>query len=92
MPYYPGNAEGRAAPYEVETKGEKLVIDYLNISIYDVQEMPIDLYLYFMREAYIYGNMQTKEGREYLENCWRIEQTKPDRKKIRERIKAQKGG
>lgn len=68
-----------------------MVIDYLNISIFDVQEMPIDLYLYFMREAYIHGHMQTKEGREYLYNCWRIEQTKPDRKKIREKIKVQKG-
>lgn len=49
--------------------------------------MPIDLYMYFMREAYIHELSQTKEGEEYLENCWRMEQTEPDRKKIREKIK-----
>lgn len=85
MPHYQTETGG-AAHYEVETRAEKLVIDYLNISIFDVQEMSLDIYLYFMREAYIYRLEQTKEGREYLDNCWRMEQTKPDRAKIRERI------
>ena len=30
--------------------------------------------------------METKEGRDYLADCWRFEQTKPDRQKIREKI------
>lgn len=89
MPYYPGGGSGDEVHYRLNTKGEKLVIDYLNITIFDVQEMPIDLYLYFMREANIHKLMQTKEGREYLDNCWRMEQTKPDRKKLREKM--QKG-
>lgn len=87
MPYYPGGGSGDEAHYRLNTKGEKLVIDYLNITIFDVQEMPIDLYLYFMREANIHKLMQTKEGREYLDNCWRMEQTKPDRKKLREKMR-----
>lgn len=86
MPYYPGGGSGDEVHYRLNTKGEKLVIDYLNITIFDVQEMPIDLYLYFMREANIHKLMQTKEGREYLDNCWRMEQTKPDRKKLREKM------
>lgn len=90
MPYYPGGGSGDEVHYRLNTKGEKLVIDYLNITIFDVQEMPIDLYLYFMREANIHKLMQTKEGREYLDNCWRMEQTKPDRKKLREKMR--KGG
>mgnify|MGYP004681858977 FL=1 len=65
---------------------EKLVIDYLNISIFDIQDMPIDLYLFFMREAFLTKMMETKEGRDYLADCWRFEQTKPDRQKIREKI------
>ena len=48
MPYYPGGGSGDEVHYRLNTKGEKLVIDYLNITIFDVQEMPIDLYLYFM--------------------------------------------
>lgn len=87
MPYYPGGCSGDEVHYRLNTKGEKLVIDYLNITIFDVQEMPIDLYLYFMREANIHKLMQTKEGREYLDNCWRMEQTKPDRKKLREKMR-----
>lgn len=53
--------------------------------------MPIDLYLYFMRESYIYTLRQTEQGRKYLEDCYRMTQTEPDRKKIREKIKSQKG-
>ena len=53
--------------------------------------MPIDLYLYFMRQAYIYELMQTEDGKKHLDNCWRMQQTKPDRKKIREQINKQKG-
>ena len=87
MPYYPGGGSWDEVHYRLNTKGEKLVIDYLNITIFDVQEMPIDLYLYFMREANIHKLMQTKEGREYLDNCWRMEQTKPDRKKLREKMR-----
>ena len=87
MPYYPGGGSGDEVHYRLNTKGEKLVIDYLNITIFDVQEMPIDLFLYFMREANIHKLMQTKEGREYLDNCWRMEQTKPDRKKLREKMR-----
>lgn len=87
MPYYLGGGSGDEVHYRLNTKGEKLVIDYLNITISDVQEMPIDLYLYFMREANIHRLMQTKEGREYLDNCWRMEQTKPDRKKLREKMR-----
>jgi hypothetical protein len=30
--------------------------------------------------------MKTEEGRKYLENCWRVEQTKPDRKAIRRKM------
>lgn len=88
MPYYPQSRE--KAAYEVITKGEKLVMDYLHLNIFEIQDMPIDLYLFFMREAYIYQLNQTKEGREYLSECWRMEQTRPDRNKIKEKIQEQK--
>lgn len=92
MPHYPnGQQEAAEYTYTAETRAEKLVIDYLNINIFDIQEMPIDLYLYFMRESYIYTLSQTEKGRKYLEDCYRMTQTKPDRKKIRDKIKGQKG-
>ena len=45
-------------------------MDYCHIDIYEVQEMEIDVYLFFMREAMIFENSKTEEGREYLKNCW----------------------
>ncbi len=74
----------------MQTKAEKLVIDYTGLNIIDVQNLDVDIFLFFVREAYIYERSKTEEGREYLENCWRISQTKPDRKALREKMR--KGG
>ena len=61
-------------------------IDYTGLNMWEVQEMDLDVYLFMVREAFIHYNTQTKEGREYLENCWRMKQTKPDRKALREKV------
>ncbi len=66
-------------------------MDYCHVDIYEVQEMEIDVYLFFMREAMIYENSQTEEGREYLRNCWRLEQTKPERGKMRKKYSGKEG-
>lgn len=71
--------------YKTETSGEKLVMDYTRLNIFEIQDLDLDVYLFYMREAFIYKMNQTEKGREYLENCWRISQTKPDRKKLREK-------
>lgn len=76
--------------YKLQTRGEKLVIDYTGLSIISVQEMDLDLFLFFMREAYIHELSQTEDGRKYLDDCWRISQTKVDRAALREKLK--KGG
>ena len=68
--------------YKTLTRGEKLVIDYTGLNIWQVQELDLDLYLFFMREAFIHEMNQTKEGRKYLE---------PDRKAIREKFKRRGG-
>ncbi|WP_411680421.1 hypothetical protein [Clostridium thailandense] len=39
-----------------------------------------------LRDAVIYNYSQTKEGRDYLENCWRMEQVTPDRKALRKKL------
>lgn len=51
-----------------------------------IEELPIDVYLLLLRDAFIYECKKTESGRAYLENCWRLEQTKPDREKLRERF------
>lgn len=91
MPFYPRQDKGDEIPYTLLTRPERLVMDYCHIDIYEVQEMEIDVYLFFMREAMIFENSKTEEGREYLKNCWRMEQTKPDREGLRKNFK-KKGG
>lgn len=48
--------------------------------------MDFDEYLYYVREAYIYELNKTEDGRKYLENCWRMTQTKPDRASLRKKF------
>lgn len=75
--------------YIVESIGEKRVAEYLKISMLEVDELDLVAYLFYLREAVIYNNSQTEEGREYLRNANRLEQTSPDRKKLREKFKNQ---
>ena len=48
----------------------------------------LDVFEYFslLRDAVIYKYMQTEAGQEYLDKCWMLEQTKPDRKRLREKF------
>lgn len=75
--------------YIVESIGEKRVAEYLRISMLEVEELDLIEYLFYLREAVIYNNSQTEEGREYLRNASRLEQTSPDRKRLREKFKNQ---
>lgn len=62
------------------------MIDYAGLSLFEVLELDYFDFLALLRDAMIFNNMQTPEGQEYLENCWRMEQTEPDRKKLRARF------
>lgn len=73
--------------YIVESIGEKRVAEYLEISLLQVDKLDLIEYLFFLREAFIYNCSQSEEGREYLRNANRLEQTSPDRKKLRENFK-----
>ena len=44
-------------------------------------------YLIWRRDAYIHMLSRTEAGQEYLDNAWRMEQTQPDRKRLREKLK-----
>lgn len=43
-------------------------------------------YLTLRRDAYIHKLSQTEKGQEYLDNAWRMEQTAPDRAKLRRKL------
>ena len=44
-------------------------------------------YLIWRRDAYIYWLSKSEAGQEYLDNAWRMEQTKPDRAKLRAKLR-----
>nr|DAL55603.1 MAG TPA_asm: hypothetical protein [Caudoviricetes sp.] len=43
-------------------------------------------YARLQRDAICGKLQQTPEGREYLDKCWTLQQTKPDKKKLREQF------
>lgn len=50
----------------------------------EVENLDYIDYLQYRRDAFIYRMSQTEKGQEYLDNAYRLEQTKPDREKLRE--------
>lgn len=70
----------------MNTIEEKTVCKYTGYDFDRLDSMEVFEYWLLLRDAVIYNYMQTSEGLEYLENCWRMEQTSPDRKKLREKM------
>jgi len=60
------------------------VADYANISILEAEQLPLDLFLLYLRDGFIHYNRQFEAGRAYLEECWYLEQTEPDRNRLRD--------
>lgn len=61
--------------------------EYANISFLQVYELDVFSYWALLRDAVIFNRSQTKKGREWLKNAWRIMQTKPDDKKLQQKFK-----
>lgn len=52
---------------------------YANMPLPDVCDLLLDDYLLLLlRDAFIARKLQSADGREYLDNAWRLEQTEPD--------------
>lgn len=52
----------------------------------EVEELDYIDYLIYRRDAFIWRMSQTKEGTEYLDKAYRLEQTEPDRESLREKF------
>lgn len=85
IPYYPDNEEDKGH-YEISTIEEKIVSDYTKYSFDRIEDLEVFEYWLLLRDAVIFNCTQTEEGKEYLDKCWCLEQTEPDRKAIRERM------
>lgn len=66
--------------------GDHMVSVYSGLNFLQVGELDLVQYLMWRRDAFIYQCNQTESGKEYLDNAWRMEQTKPDRAKLREKL------
>ena len=62
-----------------------MVADYTGLNFLQIGSLDIITYYTWLRDAFISGMERTEAGREYLEDAWRMEQTKPERQKLREK-------
>lgn len=65
--------------------------EYTGLNFFEVAELDYLQYLIWRRDAYIHRLSQSEAGQEYLDNAWRMEQTKPDRKALREKLRKEGG-
>ena len=72
--------------YKNTTWERRLVSEYTGLDFYQVGQLDYGLYLLWLRDAYIYTLNRSEEGRQYLDDCWRMEQTEPDRPKLRAKL------
>lgn len=78
-------------PYEVETYLRHLVATYTGLNFNEIGQLNYIDFLQYRRDAYIQRCMSTQEGRNHLHECWRFEQTKPDREKLRRTVGKEAG-
>ena len=72
--------------YRTATWFKHLVSVYTGLDFDQVGRLNYVKYLAYRRDAFITHLSQTKKGQEYLDNAWRMEQTKPDRAALRRKL------
>lgn len=55
------------------------------MSFSEIVELDCITYRKLLHDSIVYNLEQTEEGKDYLENCWILKQTKPDYKKLKEK-------
>ena len=78
IPHYPVEEDEDTVKYNRYTTSDKLVADYANLSIYEVDKISILDYWLLERDAFIGKLSQTEKGREYLNNAYRLTCTEAD--------------
>jgi len=53
------------------------------VSIFEVYEMEVFEFWFFLHDAVVYGYFKTEEGQKYLDKCWRLEQKEADKESLR---------
>lgn len=63
-----------------------LVASYTQMSFAELMQIDCITFKMLLRDAFICKMRQTDEGREYLENCWLMKQTEPNRAELRRKF------
>lgn len=66
--------------------GRRLVSEYAGLDFHQVGALDYGTYLLWLRDAYVQILSQSEDGRQYLDDCWRMEQVKPDRSALRNKF------
>lgn len=59
---------------------------YTGLDFQQIQRLNYIEFLQYRRDAFINYLNGSEEGREYLRNAWRMEQTEPDREALRRKF------
>lgn len=62
----------------------KAIADYTGLSIREVTDLPISLFLLFKKDSWIANNLKSQQGRDFLKDLHRLQQTKADVNAIRD--------
>ena len=69
--------------FTITTIEEKVVSDYANLPITETENLNCFYFWLLLRDAVIYYNRQTEDGKEKLFAAWQLMQTSPDKEKLR---------
>ena len=58
----------------------------------DAFQLPVDLFMLYHKNAIVDKLMQSQEGRDYLEDCERLKQTKMDKQGLHSLLNTLNGG
>ena len=61
-------------------RGVRAVMRYTGMSLPEALKLPCDLFMLCNKNDVVERMMETAEGREYLEDCERLKQTRMDKK------------
>lgn len=73
--------------YNTHSWWRRLVAEYTGLNFLEVGKLNYLQYLVWRRDAFIHRLSQTEAGQEYLDNAWRMEQTRPDRQALRKKLR-----
>lgn len=64
--------------YDTSSGEIKAISDYSKLSFNEVMDLPLSLFLLLKKDAWMYNNMRSEKGKEFLRALWRLQQTEPD--------------